>query len=131
VSGTQELDATSVEGLPRANGELVFEQPWESRAFGLAAALADQGLFTWKDFQSSLIAEVSADDSQPGEYRYYERWLGALERLLLERGVVSAADIDDRADVLCHRPAGHDHRDGEHHKHDHDHEHDHDHDHEH
>ena len=24
--------------LPRRNGELVFEAPWESRAFGLAAA---------------------------------------------------------------------------------------------
>lgn len=121
MSETRELDASSVEGLPRANGELVFEQPWESRAFGLAAALADQGLFTWKDFQDGLIAEVAADESQPGEYRYYERWLGALEVLLLERGVVSVADIDDRADVLCHRPAGHDHR------HEHDHEHDHEH----
>jgi hypothetical protein len=27
---------------------------------------------------------------------------------------VSADDIDARADVLCHRPAGHDHRDEDH-----------------
>jgi nitrile hydratase accessory protein len=116
---TEVLDGTSIEGLPRSNGELVFEQPWESRAFGLAAALADQGLFSWKDFQTGLIAEVAADESAPGEYRYYERWLDTLEGLLRKRGIVSASDIDERADVLCHRPAGHDHRDGEEHDHEH------------
>lgn len=110
---TETLDATAIEGLPRANGELVFEQPWESRAFGLAAALADQGLFTWKDFQMSLVGEVASDQSEPGQYQYYERWLGALEGLLLELGVVTTNDIDERADVLCHRPAGHDHRDAD------------------
>lgn len=26
--------------LPRRNGELVFEAPWQGRAFGLALALA-------------------------------------------------------------------------------------------
>lgn len=111
IAGT--LDDT-VTGLPRANGELVFEQPWESRAFGIAAALADQGLFSWKDFQGGLIAEVARRDGEPGEYSYYDRWLGALEELLTERGVVSADDIDARADILCHRPAGHDHRDEDH-----------------
>lgn len=110
------LDETVV-GLPRSNGELVFEQPWESRAFGIAAALADQGLFSWKDFQQNLIAEVARREAEPGEYSYYDRWLGALEALLTERGVISADDIDTRADVLCHRPAGHDHRDEDHHQH--------------
>ena len=27
---------------PRANGELVFEAPWESRAFGIAIALVER-----------------------------------------------------------------------------------------
>jgi nitrile hydratase accessory protein len=119
------LDATAIEGLPRANGELVFEQPWESRAFGLAAALADQGLFTWKDFQVSLIGEVEADESGPGQYQYYERWLGALEGLLLDLGVVTQADIDERADVVCSRPADYGHREGDSHDHDHGHGHGH------
>lgn len=104
--------------LPRANGELVFAEPWESRAFGLAAALEERGLFSWKDFQQGLIAEVAADRSEPGEYRYYERWLGTLETLLSTRGIVSLGDVDDRADVLCHRPAGHDHRHDDGHDHD-------------
>lgn len=119
MTGAEALDAVGATALPRANGELVFDEPWESRAFGLAAALADQGLFSWRDFQTGLIAEVAADESRPGEYRYYDRWVGALESLLFQRGVVSPEDVDDRADVLCHRPAGHDHRDDEHGVHDH------------
>lgn len=107
--------------LPRSNGELVFDQPWESRAFGLAAALEELGLFSWQDFQQGLIAEVAADQSAPGEFQYYERWLGTLETLLANRGVVSLEDVDDRADILCHRPAGHDHRDDGHDHHEHDH----------
>ena len=27
--------------LPRSNGELIFDAPWEGRAFGLAVALND------------------------------------------------------------------------------------------
>ena len=119
MTGAEALDAVGATALPRANGELVFDEPWESRVFGLAAALADQGLFSWRDFQTGLIAEVAADESGPGEYRYYDRWVGALESLLFQRGVVSLEDVDDRADVLCHRPAGHDHRDDEHGVHDH------------
>jgi nitrile hydratase accessory protein len=105
--------------MPRTNGELVFEQPWESRAFGIAAALADDGHFSWRDFQGGLIAEVAAHADDAGEYRYYERWLAALEAILEDRGLVSLADVDARADVLCERPAGHDHRHDDHEHDDH------------
>ena len=40
--------------LPRKNGELVFEAPWEARAFGLAVALNDSGLYPWRDFSQRL-----------------------------------------------------------------------------
>ncbi|MDT7620396.1 MAG: hypothetical protein QOF99_1297, partial [Pseudonocardiales bacterium] len=34
---------------PRSNGELVFAEPWESRAFGMAVTLFDAGAFRWPD----------------------------------------------------------------------------------
>ena len=101
--------------LPRSNGELVFEEPWESRAFGMAAALADMGVFDWRDFQAGLIAAIADHerDSDPSEaYRYYERWLAALEALVVERGLVAVQDIDERVADYCQRPHGHDHGDG-------------------
>ena len=48
---------------PRSNGELVFDQPWQTRAFGLAAAAVEAGRFTWSEFQKYLIAEVAILDA--------------------------------------------------------------------
>ena len=109
--------------LPRSNGELVFSEPWESRAFGMAAALADDGVFNWSDFQAGLIA-VIAEREKSGDseevYQYYERWLSTREGLVTTRGLVSTEDIDTRvAEFLC-RPKGHDHHqdhDGHSHSH--------------
>ena len=109
--------------LPRSNGELVFENPWESRVFGLAAALADQGVFDWRDFQAGLIAAIAEHErtADPSEvYRYYDHWLKTLETLVVERGLVAPQDIDGLAEEYAERPHGHDH-DG--HDHDHDHHH--------
>ncbi len=111
--------------LPRSNGELVFEEPWESRAFGMAAALADQGVFNWQDFQGSLISAI-ADyekdrDSIEHPYRYYERWFAALEALVVGNGLINKEELDHLVVDYCKRPAGHDH----HHDHDHDHGHTH------
>ena len=88
--------------LPRKNGELVFNAPWESRAFGMAAALYEQGLYQrWDEFRDRLIAEISAWEGRHRErgepWNYYERWLAALERLLVEKGLLSKEEIDLRA----------------------------------
>ena len=48
---------------PRVNGELVFDAPWQSRVFGITAALADEGRITWPDFQAALIGRVQAVDA--------------------------------------------------------------------
>jgi nitrile hydratase accessory protein len=85
---------------PRANGELLFAAPWESRAFGMVAALHEAGAFTWPDFQQALVRHIGA----PGDRPYYEDWLAALEEVT---GL--AHETDTRADHLSHRTPGHDH----------------------
>ena len=45
--------------LPRRNGELVFAEPWESRAFGLAMTLNAGGVFDWEEFRQHLIRAVA------------------------------------------------------------------------
>jgi nitrile hydratase accessory protein len=117
------LDVEGPGAPPRSNGELVFSAPWESRAFGLAMALADQGVFEWETFRQALIAQIAAfETAHPdGEgWSYYACWLAALESVLTD-GVLSADDVRARADELAARPAGHDHGDGhgDHHHHDH------------
>jgi nitrile hydratase accessory protein len=102
--------------LPRKNGELVFETPWESRAFGLAVAMSDQGQYAWEEFRQRLIAEVGMADAGGAETSYYERWLAAFESLLVERGYVSRAELDHRtAECASGMRDDDDHDDPDHH----------------
>ena len=70
--------------VPRKNGELVFEAPWEGRVFGMAVALSDDQLYAWDDFRDRLVAEIAAAEAHGDASGYYERWLASFERLLLD-----------------------------------------------
>ncbi len=97
---------------PRSNGELLFEAPWEGRAFGLMVSLLDQGIFTVGDFQAELISAIAEWESlerPTDEYRYYECWLVALERLVVAKTEVSDTEIAHLSSEFLTRPAGHDH----------------------
>jgi len=129
VTAVAELDVEGPAAPPRANGELVFAEPWESRAFGLAMTLHGAGVFTWDEFRDQLIASIAGWEStaEPGDcYSYYRCWLTALESVLGDKGLVAPEALAERAEVLAQRPPGHDHG-HEHGDHDHDHDHDHHH----
>jgi nitrile hydratase accessory protein len=97
--------------LPRKNGELVFAAPWEGRAFGLAVALNDRGAYDWNDFRDRLIERIAASDAAGGCSPYYERWLAALETLLLDRGLVTQEELETRTEEYAsgERDDDHDH----------------------
>jgi cobaltochelatase CobN len=82
--------------VPRKNGELVFAAPWEGRVFGLAVALSDNQVFAWGAFRDRLAAEIAAAEEHGDGSGYYERWLASFERLLLDTGLLSAAELDAR-----------------------------------
>ena len=119
------LDIDGPAAPPRSNGELVFAEPWESRAFGLAMTLHAGGVFEWEDFRQRLIAAVAEAERDPDPdepWSYYRCWLAALERVLDDTGVLSTEDLLDRARQLDARPSGHDHAspDHDHGRHGHD-----------
>lgn len=82
--------------VPRKNGELVFAAPWEGRVFGLAVALSDNQVVAWDDFRDRLAAEIAAAEEHGDGSGYYECWLASFERLLLDTGLLSAAELDAR-----------------------------------
>jgi len=82
--------------LPRKNGELVFEAPWEARAFGLAVALNEAGVYPWRDFSQGLAAETATLEQQGVHASYYERWLETLEKLAIAQGLVTLDELDAR-----------------------------------
>lgn len=80
--------------------------------FGLTLALCDAGVIEYETFRRHLIDEIGAWDRDPSPgapYRYYERWLAALERVLDEAGLCAPDLLDHREGELAARPAGHDH----------------------
>lgn len=112
-------DAEGPVAMPRKNGELVFEAPWESRAFAIAVALSGE-LYDWEEFRSELIAEIGRWEEQHSgaedEWSYYERWLASLETVLVARGVISPGELGERVERVAHEAA---------HEHDHEHPHSH------
>ncbi len=117
----RELDVDGPGAPPRSNGELVFAEPWQGRAFGLVMTLADRGVLSYDAFRAALIARIAAEEqaSPTGQSDYYRCWVQALEHVLAETALLAPADLDARASAFAGRPAGHDH--------DHDHGHDHGH----
>jgi nitrile hydratase accessory protein len=109
---TAPLYADGPAAPPRSNGELVFSEPWESRAFGLAVTLYEAGAFAWPQFQAALIARIAEWEKRPDQkepWNYYQHWLGALEDVLVRQGTVSTDEVITRANTLARRPRGHDH----------------------
>ena len=108
--------------LPRSNGELVFASPWEARAFGLAVALNEAGVYAWRDFSQGLARQIASEEgSEEGSNAssYYERWLATLEQLVVANGLVTPAEIEAMmAEQALLDDHDHDHHDHDHHDHD-------------
>jgi cobaltochelatase CobN len=81
--------------MPRKNGELVFEEPWQGRVFGMAVALHEQGLYEWEEFRQALIAQIGAAEARGGTFVYYEIWLATFEELLARKGLVAREELEE------------------------------------
>ena len=81
----------TVAPLPRDNGELVFEEPWQGRALGMGVVALERTGATWEEFREHLVAAIRARPQRAGESAataYYAAWLDALETMLAERGLL-------------------------------------------
>ena len=97
---------------PMANGEVIFEEPWQGRVFAMSILLNKAGLFSWDEFQSQLISTIEqwereGDNSE--DYKYYERFSDALNSLLGKKGIVAGEELVERTEEYVNRPHGHDH----------------------
>jgi len=81
--------------LPRKNGELVFEEPWQGRVFGMAVSLHERGLYEWEEFRQGLITHIAEGERRAGPFSYYEVWLQTFEALLARKGLVTATELEE------------------------------------
>ena len=82
--------------LPRDEEGPVFAEQWQATAFALVMRLSTQGLFTKKEW-ATLLGEEIKIDAERGEAddgsRYYNCWLAALERVVVEKGLSTPAAL--------------------------------------
>lgn len=125
-NATNVVPADGPAAPPRSNGELVFEEPWQSRIFGVTMALHQAGRFDWSEFQARLIDAIDVHERVLGlheradaeaiaaersaAYDYYGCWLEAFRSLATEKGWLDAEALGRLERELRARPAGHDHR---------------------
>jgi nitrile hydratase subunit beta len=74
--------------------EPVFHERWEGRMFAVAALLTARGLANADAFRHAIERLPPAVYLTAG---YYGRWLAAVERLLVERGILAPGELDARA----------------------------------
>jgi nitrile hydratase accessory protein len=82
--------------IPRNADGPVFREPWQAEAFALALSLNARGLFTWKEWATTLGNEIkkaqAAGDPDTGE-TYYHHWLATLERIVAAKGLADATAL--------------------------------------
>ncbi len=94
-------DLGGMEGFgPMVRDDAMFHAPWERATFGLATGVGIVG--NTDEFRHTI------ERLDPAFYLtadYFGRWLGALEIRLVERGLVTSDEIDDRVGGSGARPS--------------------------
>jgi len=79
----------------REANEPVFHAGWEGRVYALASIAAGAGLINADEFRHAI------ERIPPARYlasSYYERWLAAVETLLVERRIVTREELLEKED---------------------------------
>ncbi len=95
MNGAHDLGGMDGFGAIRPEpGEPVFHTDWERRVFGMTIATMAQGFYNLDEVRHAI------ERMDPAHYlgsSYYEHWLAGLERLMVEKGRLSAEEIEARA----------------------------------
>jgi hypothetical protein len=71
--------------LPRANGELVFDEAWHGRVLGMGVVVLERLGLPWSAFREHLVSAIARHGHPVGETAaeaYYVAFLDALESLV-------------------------------------------------
>jgi nitrile hydratase subunit beta len=81
--------------IPGIGDDQDFHAAWEARLFAIVRSLIQNGAFTGDEFRHAT------ERMEPGQYLaagYYQRWADAVERLCVEKGLLTE---DERSAVLA------------------------------
>jgi nitrile hydratase accessory protein len=99
--------------LPRDDDGPVFAEPWQAQAFAVVVELTEAGTLTREEWAQQL-SQALKDAEARGEYdtgeRYYDHWLVALERVIVEKNLARPDELSDESENI----RAHDHHNREH-----------------
>jgi nitrile hydratase len=79
--------------VEREDAEPVFHAAWEARVLGLSRACSARHLFNIDESRHAIERMAPADYLASS---YYERWLDRNVRLLVEKGVITRDELEQR-----------------------------------
>ncbi len=85
VGGTEGFGAVDTTDSPHP-----FHADWEARVYALNSALLSARVYNLDEFRDAI------ERMPPTRYlaaSYYERWLAAIETLLVEKGVLDSGEV--------------------------------------
>ena len=86
--------------LPGDGNELVFNSPWEAKAFAIVLALHQQGHYSWTEWAQALGGEIRAAGDEDDGTGYYLLWLSAAEKLIASKALVDESELLARKQAL-------------------------------
>jgi len=88
--------------VPHLVGDVESTAPWERRVQGLCRAAQAQRLLNIDEWRHGIERMAPADYLLS---RYYERWYSSLERNLIEKGLVTEAELETQTALLDEQPS--------------------------
>jgi len=76
--------------VDQESDEPPFHSDWEAHVFAMNRALIGNGVYNLDEFRDAV---ERMDPQHYLESSYYEKWLHAISTLLVEKGVLSAAEL--------------------------------------
>ena len=89
--------------LPRDDDGPVFAEPWQAQAFAVVVELIEAGKITrqeWSDYLGLVLKEAEEQSEYDTGYRYYNHWLVALERVVVEKKLTGWEDLKKEGEFI-------------------------------
>lgn len=89
--------------LPRDESGPVFAEPWQAQAFAVVVGLTETGKISpreWAERLGAVLKEAEARGEHDTGGRYYDHWLTALERLVVEKNMTSWHELEHEGEAI-------------------------------
>jgi nitrile hydratase accessory protein len=89
--------------LPRDEAGPVFAEPWQAQAFAVVVELTEAGTITreeWADRLGAVFKEAEARGEYDTGQRYYDHWLAALERIVVDKNLAAWEDLTQEGETI-------------------------------